>query len=211
MGYKKQFWKSRVAERTDLSTYVVHLTRESEFKGRRRTALDGMWSLLEKKCIYGSSTESGFIVGDTKAVCFQDSPLHGICQNVYYEQKYREDKPSAKVRYQAMGLAFPKEYVFRSGGRPVIYDVSREAKRYLPEKEWWRIVNYDLYDDDNFIDWTHEREWRVPRKFEFDISEATLLFVNEKNYRLFVKRCEQESKPYLKEAKGIVVLNNLLF
>ena len=50
-------------------------------------------------------------------------------------------------------------------GRPVIYDKTISAKKYLPENEWWRIVNLDLSDEDRFIDWTHEREWRVPNDF----------------------------------------------
>lgn len=52
--------------------------------------------------------------------------------------------------------------MYKKGGRPVIYDQTIEAKKYLPESQHWRIVNFDLSNDDRLVDWTHEREWRVP-------------------------------------------------
>ncbi len=168
MGYDRKQWLKRIAERSDMSSQVVHLTREGEIENTRHDVFDILLKILMEQRITGSSTKSGFICGKRSAVCFQDVPLQSLCQNVYYEQKYRELNQQAKLRYRAIGLAFSKAYVYQHGGRPVIYDKTSEAKRYLPEADWWRIVNFDLGSDQNVIDWTHEREWRITDGFEFD-------------------------------------------
>ncbi|OYT88650.1 MAG: DUF2971 domain-containing protein [Burkholderiales bacterium PBB3] len=207
MAYDIKTWRARIAERTDVSTQIVHLTREREGAAVAKV----LFEIIESGRLKGSSSASGFICGNRPAVCFQDAPLVSICQNVYYEQKYRQSNPNAKNRYRAVGLAFSKPYASRKGARPVIYDKTSEAKQYLPPDQWWRIVNFDLGNDESFIDWTHEREWRAPGDFEFDLAEATLLFVNESTYRSFEKLCKTKGRDYLERAKGVVVMNNLLY
>lgn len=207
MGYNLKTWKDRIAQRTDLSTQIVHLTRDRE----DTNLVEVMYEIINSKKIIGSSTNSGFICGDQKAVCFQDAPLVSVCQNVYYEQKYKEKNPLAKTRYKACGLSFSKNYAFNKGARPVIYDRTADAKTYLPKDQWWRIVNFDLSSADNLIDWTHEREWRMAGDFIFDISEATLLFVNDVTYKNFKNLCTKNEVNYMDQVKGIVVMNNLLF
>ncbi|MDA3798762.1 MAG: hypothetical protein PF692_06755 [Kiritimatiellae bacterium] len=210
MGYNKNNWKMRLSERSDLSSQVVHLTREND-SSEKTSITNILYEIVSSGVIKGSNTESGFICGDTPAVCFQDAPLHAICQNVYFEEKFQNTNPNIKTRYRAVGLAFPKDYVYRSGGRPVIYEKTNDAKLLLPVSEWWRIVNFDLDDSDNFIDWTHEREWRVPNDFEFEIEKATLLFVTESIYKTFISQCEANNTDYFKRAKGVVVMDNLLY
>src|SRR5713226_7111825 len=156
MGYNKDIWKRRLAERNDLTSQLTHLTRAEE----DQDLIGVLMSILSKRRIYGS--DSVLIHGTTKAVCFQDAPLSGICQNVYFEQKYREEKPGAKRRYCGCGLMVEKLYVFSKGGRPVIYDRVADAKEFLPDDQWWRIVNLDFTTSDHIVDWTHEREWRLP-------------------------------------------------
>lgn len=207
MAYNLKTWRARIAERTDISSQIVHLTREKEGSSVARVLFD----IVESGKLIGSSTASGFICGDRPAVCFQDAPLVSICQNVYYEQRYRQSNPSAKNRYRACGLAFSKPYASRKGARPVIYDKTNDAKKYLTSDNWWRIVNLDLSNDDALIDWTHEREWRTADFFEFELEEATLLFVNEGTYRSFERLCKAAKKDYLDRVKGVVVMNNLLF
>ena len=207
MPYSKQSWKRRLAERSDLSTQIVHLTRDSgELK-----LVDALYSIISQGKLNGSSTKGGFICGTTPAVCFQDAPLTAICQNVFFEQKYKEGNKGAKVRYRAVGVAFPKDYAYAKGARPVIYEKTSEAKKFLPPEEQWRIVNFDLSDEKSFIDWTHEREWRVPGDFEFDLKEATLLFVNEATYKSFMQKCKAQNTNFLEQVRGIVVMDNLLY
>lgn len=207
MAYDTDTWSKRIAERTDISSQIVHLTRGSGDKA----AHEVLFEIVSQQNLIGSSTKSGFICGSRKAVCFQDAPLVSICQNVFYEQKYRKSNPSSKDRYRAIGIAFSKPYVYRKGARPVIYDKTAEAKKYLPQTEWWRIVNYDLTDPKKLIDWTHEREWRIPDDMSFDLKQATLLFVSSKTYRAFEEICEENKSDCLKKVKGIVVMDNLLY
>lgn len=207
MGYTLKTWKDRIAQRTDFSTQVVHLTRERE--DDKVAAV--LFEIVSSRMLKGSSTASGFICGEQRAVSFQDAPLVSVCQNVYYEQKYKESNPKAKTRYRACGISFPKNYAFRKGARPVIYDKTTDAKAYLPRDQWWRIVSFDLGNDDALIDWTHEREWRAPGDFSFDRSEATLLFVNNGTYKEFRKLCVTAGDDVLDQVKGVVVMDNLLF
>lgn len=210
MGYDKKTWKRRIAERTDLSTHVVHLTRE-RVAGEKKEAVEVLFDIVDQQRIAASSVQEAFIVGEIPAVCFQDAPLGGICQNVFYEQKYKEQNEKAKVRYRAMGVTFQKDYAYVRGARPVIYDQTQAAKEYLPTHQWWRIVNFDLSDEKNIIDWTHEREWRAPGDFTFERSQATLLFVNEASYKAFLALCKERKKPYLEEVRGVVVMESILF
>lgn len=206
MGYSKDEWRNRLSERSDLSTSVVHLTRKG-----KSGVVEQLIKILSDKKLIGSTTKSGFIVGDTPAVCFQDAPLHSISQNVWFEQKYREANPKAKTRYLAAGLAFKKQYAYKRGARPVLYENTQLAKSILPKEEWWRIVNFDLTDDDSIIDWTHEREWRAPDNFKFSISEVTILVPNKKVYKKFMKTCQERELDFHLNIKGIVVMSELLF
>jgi hypothetical protein len=210
MGYDKKTWKRRVAERSDLSTQVVHLTRE-KLTGEKKSAGTVLYDIIDQQRIKASSVAEAFIVGNIPAVCFQDAPLGAICQNVFYEQKYKEQNKNAKLRYRAMGLAFPKDYAYGKGARPVVYDRTQDAKEYLPNHQWWRIVHFDLSDQNNIIDWTHEREWRARGDFEFERGKATLLFVNEGSYKSFAKACKENGRSYLEEVRGVVVMDTILY
>lgn len=207
MPYDKKSWKRRLAERSDLSSQIVHLTRDTESS----KVVDVLYAIVTQAQLNGSSTRSGFICGKTPAVCFQDAPLSAVCQNVFFEQKYKESNKDAKTRYRAVGIAFSKEYAFRKGARPVIYDRTSEAKMYLPPEQHWKIVNFDLSKDDALIDWTHEREWRAPGNFAFELKEATLLFVNSSTYKAFLKKCKDNGTNFAEQARGIVVMDNLLY
>lgn len=196
-----------MAERSDLSSQIVHLTREVETS----KVVDVLYEIVSQRQLIGSITKSAFICGSTPAVCFQDAPLHGICQNVFFEQKSKESKKNSRTRYKAFGPAFSKEYAFRKGARPVIYDRTSDAKKYLPPELHWKIVNFNLSKDDAFIDWTHEREWRVPGNFCFELKEATLLFVNSLTYQSFAKKCKENGTNFLEEVRGVVVMDNVLY
>jgi hypothetical protein len=207
LGYKIEDWKNRLSERSDLSSSIVHLTR----KGTAANLVEQLLKILDDKTLIGSTTDSGFIVGKTPAVCFQDAPLHSIAQNIWFEQKYRKQNPSAKVRYYAVGLSFKKDYAYKKGARPVLYEQTEKAKKILPENEWWRIVNFNLSDNNSIIDWTHEREWRCPNDFTFAISEVTILLTNQHMYQLFIKTCEEKGLDIHQKIRGIVVMGEVLF
>ena len=206
MNYDEMEWMKRYGERSDIGTQIIHLTRNQDEVG---DSIHVLLKILKEKKLRGSTTESGFIVGSRRAVCFQDTPIISLCQNVYYEQKLRHSDKDGKTRYLPIGLAFPKGYAFRKGARPVIYDKTEDAKKYLPADQWWRIVNFDLGNSDRIIDWTHEREWRAPGYFDFDLGEALILLSNKTAYRLFLERVKAMENNLLEKLSGIVVLKGV--
>ena len=204
---KEEEWKNRIAERIDLTTGLVHLTKGNETKN----VLEVIIKILEDKKILGSTTESGFICGDTPAVCLQDTPLYSLTQNVYYEQKLRKEKED-KVRYLGWGILISKKNVYKKGGRPVIYDKKSEAKAYLPPNQWWRIVNYDLNNNDYIIDWTHEREWRVPNHLNFELEEIALIVPNNKAMKKIIKAYHDNTgRDLIKDTNGVINLGSIFF
>ncbi|HFK1791175.1 TPA: DUF2971 domain-containing protein [Bacillus pacificus] len=210
MGYDWEKWERRIKYRSDLGGYLYHLTKPEENEDGKiiMSALDRLLKIIKERKLNGSSTKSGFIMGSKKAICFQDAPIHGIVQNIVHEQDFRKELGN-KVRYRGIGLAFPKTYIFKSGGRPVFYEKKEIAKNILPKDEWWRIVNLDLSQNDNIIDWTHEKEWRLPEnEFHFDLSEAVVLLPNRTMYQEFIEECPLDS---LKEIEGIVQLGPLMY
>ncbi|MCY6372770.1 DUF2971 domain-containing protein [Clostridium ganghwense] len=201
MGYTLKKWVERVRNRTDMSAYVTHLTREQD--GRK--SIQNLIKILEERKIIGSNNK-GFICGENRATCFQDVPMYSLGQNTLHEQENRKEL-GGKVRYKLMGLAFDKRYVYMRGGRPVIYENSNIAKKFIDKEEWWRIVSFDLSDKENIIDWTHEREWRVKGDFEFELKNTYVILVNHKMYRQFMELASEEIK---NEIKGIIVLQPVL-
>lgn len=200
-------WRNRYKNRNDISSRLTHLTKGNTVEEAFSTLL----KILEEKTIIGSTTESGFIIGSIPAVCLQEAPLNAIAENLLYEKKLRE-KNNCKVRYRAFGLRFNKAWIYKMGGRPVIYEEKELMKSILPEDEHWRIVNYDLSDRKRMIDWTHEREWRVPENIEFDYKNIEVLVASNKYYRKFIEYCiHNEKLDMLQEINGIVVLNTIFY
>lgn len=210
MGFNVDKWQRRIQSRTDISGFVYHLTKaELDENGKVTThALDRLIKILKEGKINGSTSESGFITGNRKAVCFQDAPISGIVQDVAHENMYR-DELGGKIRYTYVGIAFPKTYVFQKGGRPVLYEEKEIAKKILPPEEHWRIVDFNISNKNNIIDWTHEREWRMPvDEFHFDIEKATVLLPNQHRYKELIEKMSEDE---LKSLLGIIQISPLIF
>jgi hypothetical protein len=214
MPYIRKHWMDRLAERSDLCSMLTHLTRSKvDNNGNEKmNPIDVLLKILRERQLIGSSTDSGFIIGNTRAVCFQDAPLSAIAQNLYFEQKYRADNPRARIRYTPFGLMFPKISVYRNGGRPVVYEETEVAKRILPANEHWRIVSFDLSDDNYFVDWTHERDWRLPGDFHFALEETIVLVSKADMYKVFIDRARAiRDVDILRAIAGIVTLHHLVY
>lgn len=186
-----------------MTTHLVHLTKPNKIDSKKVMGEDILVKILKERKLIGSTTESGFIVGDRRAVCFQESPLYSLSQNIYYERKL------SKKRYCGLGIMFHKALIYKKGGRPVIYDKTFEAKEYLPSNQWWRIVNYDLSDKNNIVDWTHEREWRVPGDLEFKLNNISIVVPNSKAYKNIINKCNYEGIDIVNEVKSIISLADL--
>lgn len=206
MAYTEQEWRDRIISRTDLCSQVTHLTKAAEIGGDHLSAMDVLIKILHDRRIIGSTTSSGFIVGNKPAVCFQDAPLYSICQNIEFEMKRCKESGEKAKKYEAYGLMFPKQYVYNKGGRPVIYEKTEHAKKMLPNSEWWRIVDYDLSNDKNITDWSHEREWRVPGDFDFDIEEAIFLVKSTGKFKEFMNKVYEGDREIVNRVKSVVPL-----
>lgn len=206
MGYNHDKWQKRFTNRSDITLTLTHLTREQKAEdGNTHSSVDVLIKILKEKKIMGSSGK-GFICGEHTAVCFQDAPLYGTAQNIMHEKDYREEL-GGKVRYSSNGLIFLKKYVYKKGGRPVIYEKLDVAKSIINREEWWRIVSYNLDDNQNIIDWTHEREWRVKGDFRFELPQAYVLLGTSGAYKEFVKKAGDE---ILESIAGITAIAPLI-
>lgn len=208
----KNQWLDRLSMRTDISKYLIHLTKPGKVEDESVDYIGILIKILKEQNLEGSTTESGFICGKTKAVCFQETPVSFIGQNTQYESKIRAGQKDPKIRYVGCGLIFPKEYIYLNGGRPVIYDKTENAKQYLPENQWWRIVDFDLSDDNKITDWTHEREWRVPGDLKFDLSKVAIVVPNHGAYQKLIDECRKiKEKDIIREIKSIINLGVIIW
>lgn len=148
--------------RVDFSESLVHLTREragpplqdgkldddSEY-----SALDVLCEILRDGKLRGSAN-SGFIKGNTPAVCFSECPLSAI-------KLFAKKSDEENARYRFYGIAVSKKSAFSQGARPVIYLPDDEGE-WIPSSEKWRHVRFEY----GKVDWTFEREWRSKGDFE---------------------------------------------
>lgn len=212
MGYDYNKWRERIRNRYDMSSYVTHLTKafEGGREGFPMSSVDVLIKILTGKNIRGST--KGYINGREPVVCFQDSPLYGISQNVKHEILNREILGN-KNSYEPIGICISKEKIFNMGGRPVIYEKYEKinnSKVYhnISKELLWRVVTFDLTNPSNYIDWTHEREWRVRGDVAFELSEIYIILADHKMYRDFMSKI---SKDIIDEVRGINVLESILY
>ena len=144
----------------DHSNYLYHFTRKKlkhTFEGEgfdkkivsteTTKALDVLKNIISTQKLIGSST---WIKGGTKCVCFSETPLHELVRLMSYDWW-------DKNRYEMYGVALQKEWFFKQGGRPVIYEMDGEEKFLQAGQNQHLHVRYSPGVDD----FTWEREWRV--------------------------------------------------
>lgn len=149
--------------RPDLSPHVVHFTKG----GSRDEAFDRFLAIVGDRQIFGSTN---CIKRADSCVCFTEAPLWSVEDGLANPEAYR--------RYSPFGVMFDKSHIFRNGGRPAIYQADHEFDD-LPESHRWRHVRYEP-DNEEPIDWTWEREWRVKTDgFGFNPETAVLVVPND--------------------------------
>jgi hypothetical protein len=158
--------------RSDFNHSLVHLTRERverlsahrEGIARVVPAFDVLKEIISSGVIRASGNE-GFVKGTRRAVCLSEIPLSAV--------HYFANPPSEaneKGKYRFYGIAFSKRTIFDAGGRPVIYLPDAEGT-WIPADQKWRHVRYEI----GSVDFTHEREWRVPG--DLDLTKVPGLYV----------------------------------
>lgn len=207
--YKKN---QRYVMRSDMTTRLTHLTKPESGKIEDdEDAFNRLWEILLSSKIKANKIKHSpnMSWSEQPVVCFQDAPLVNIAENLKYERKIQNNK----ARYSAFGIRMLKKDIIERGGRPVIYDTVKNAQemKKRQEKDLWRIVTFK-YDEENdyYIDWMHEREWRVPDDIYFDYSEIEVIVKSPKYYQKLINRCiDNDKTDILREIKGIVVLNSV--
>lgn len=233
-GASRDTYYARFYGRVDLTPNLVHLTKPSisdvdniykkhgGFNDKalielNLLAVDTLIKILKEGTINGSTTQSGYIVGNRTAACFQELPIEAIKQNIEIEEEMLKRFSFPKVRYCGVGLSFDRFYIYDQGGRPVIYEETEVAKKLLNynKDEYWRIVNLKLewnepYIGDLFtktgpiktkdlettiLDFTHEREWRVPDFFSFNLvndftlnKHINIILKDRDTYNYFIQK-----------------------
>jgi hypothetical protein len=171
----------------DYSDYVVHFTKHAAPFGNQKarapvpeldyissltSAFDRLMSILERRIIYATNMPWT----DSPCVCFTECVWSSLLSHAQ--------------RYSQLGVGFKKEVLFRQGGGPAFYVrqdlwaqqnwpttarpfVTPFVPRYAPQEH----VNQFWNRAPNAIDFTHEREWRVPPDFAFADNDVSFLVV----------------------------------
>ncbi|MGJ4996383.1 hypothetical protein ACQR0Z_18310 [Bradyrhizobium sp. HKCCYLS3077] len=156
-----------LVRRTDFANSLVHLTRERKELNKATfcqnivaTAFDVLKEILISGTVRGGL---GFVKGSKPVVCLSEIPLASM-------DKFASQTAGGKERYRFYGVALSKQAVFGAGGRPVIYLPDNEAS-WIPSEQKWRQVKFEP----PHVDWTHEREWRVPG--DLDLTKVPGIYV----------------------------------
>jgi hypothetical protein len=154
-----------VVRRPDFSNSLIHLTRDrqipvgdiSNFSWRTTSAFDALKSILAEGILRGGT---GYIKGSRRAVCMSEIPLSTLEGFV----------DTGAGRYSHYGVAMSKKAAFAVGARPVLYLPDNEGD-WIPADENWRHVRFEHGE----VDFTHEREWRLPGDLE--LAKITGIYV----------------------------------
>lgn len=203
MGLQEVFmkhneWLEKYKSRADITSRLTHLTRG----GTDKEAFDILCKILDEQCLKAGK---GYICGERNACCFQEAPVFSIAENLKYQEEL------GKNRYSPFGIRVLKEDIYKKGGRPVFYGKTEEYKEILDKTEHWRIVDLELDKPEYKVDWTHEREWRLPSDFKFKYDQIEIILPDSVYYKEFVTWCvDKKHINVLKEIRGIVTLDSLI-
>jgi hypothetical protein len=181
-----------MAERPDFSKYVVHFTKDSPpiSATRNADAVKDLTSLSAKDRLLR-------ILGDKKirATRMPWTDREAVC---FTECTWMSLFAHAK-QYSRYGLGFRKEFLFAAGGGPAIYLTPAMLER----QKSFVGTGKDPFDSDlhsfvtpfappympspyktkywkgkKDVDYSHEREWRVPHELSFDYSKVAFVIVD---------------------------------
>jgi hypothetical protein len=175
--------EGEMTHRPDFSDYLAHFTTgrppvgandasnpANQFAGS--TAFDKLISILQNGRIVASNMPW---VG-RRAVCFTECPWSSLIDHAQ--------------RYSPYGVGFNKPLVFAAGGGPVYYvradhwekqDWDGDLKTFVTPF-WPAYRPHTLRGTEHLggktIDYSHEREWRIPHDFTFRLDQVEFVIVN---------------------------------
>jgi len=108
-----------LARRTDLSTFLVHLTRDTP-EGTARQALESIltYSTIEARSMFGAARgrleKLGLMLDSQKCVCFTETPLE-------FAHLLLSELPNRDCTFRPYGVAITKMAARKGGVNPVWY------------------------------------------------------------------------------------------
>jgi len=157
------------SDRPDLTPYLIHLTKNSR-NTNGYSAFRNLVNILQTGIIWGSS-KKGYIRGPNRASCFMDVPFISL-KYVLTPENHNPEKP----RYEPYGVFVTKKYGYNHGLRPVLYLSNKELKSLkIPENELWRVVRLEVFNNNKWISWLYEREWRCKGDFKLPRNSGVLV------------------------------------
>jgi hypothetical protein len=154
------------ATRRDIGNLVFHFTKRNESSN----AFEVLKRIMKQTQILSSN---GFVKGGHSVVSFTEAPISEIASYFNAQTLFSGHE---RLRYEAYGLAFKKDFIFKAGGRPVIYQTDSEYY-FLPKTMQYRHVHFDL---NTGVDLTWEREWRVEcNRLNFTPSDCLIIVKNQ--------------------------------
>ena len=161
--------------RDDISTKLIHLKKDiMRDDGTIVRSSDNFINIIRIKKLNGGIT---YIKGEFRCVCFSEVP---ICKFAYLfaAEKSRED-----FRYAHFGVMVEKDWLYKRGGRSVIYQSDREYD-ILHENQKYRHIRYE---PDHNIDYTWEREWRIKvNELPLEPNNTTLIVPTRRWERIYI-------------------------
>ncbi|MCZ8355154.1 MAG: hypothetical protein O9340_10485 [Cyclobacteriaceae bacterium] len=144
--------------RDDLSNKLIHLTSDKEAQSGEEI----FYEILDSGKLIGSSKT---IRGGFKCICFSEAPISKLGLLLSREN-------SIRTKYSPFGVMIDKKYMFSLGARPVIYQPNNEFVQLNNDNQYRHVI----FDPNNGIDWTWEREWRYKAdELSLDPSVVTLI------------------------------------
>lgn len=176
--------------RPDFSNYVVHFTKKGRPLGlsvpkkktvaglkdiAKMSAYERLLALLEGGAIRATNMPHTHM----PCVCFTECVWGSLLDHA--------------KRYSCYGVGFHKELLFKVGGGPVFYmrqDLFAEQKEHgaFADAVWPFVTPFApeyapaahlaKYNKGKALDYSHEREWRVPSDFAFSPSNVSFIIVD---------------------------------
>ncbi len=180
--------------RPDFSQFVVHFTKDGATCGAatetvpvvqnigKQHARERLFSILDERKI--RATRMPWT--NRSAICFSECTWGGL---LYHSRQYSQ-----------FGLGFSKAYLFSRGGGPAIYltpgllehQKTHTGPSALPfDPQLYAFVTpfiptyapkaykEKFWKKDNPVDYSHEREWRVPHDLDFEYSHVEFVIVSK--------------------------------
>lgn len=201
MGLFREDWKELTESRNVGSLYLTHLIRGRSDEEAYNTLL----KILEKgflRASFSRRNNCDTVKGNQKVVCFQDTSFDAM-QEIITGEKWLDREQG----YREFGIQMPKEILFYNGARPVIYDKANEIMELIDESIYWRVVNLDLNIATwQYVDWTHEHEWRIPGDVMLESGDFRVIVKTEEYKKRLIH--EPGMKKLIKRPKNIIVFEN---